>query len=244
MSAQIFQHLDHAGSIEVDDHDQSLGRVVALEAARPLHQGLGRPDKVGLRYAGSHFRSVHQVRHVRNDAAGTQPIRIHSDHGPHSLDLLLSTSWTSLSVGLPGQELNANHVLGPHFEGLAREFVLRFASPETTGGRVCEVGAAVVNDARGRTQHEIDVVVKVGMNTGAQEVAAIGEAKHTTRVRTIADLNRLEGIRTLLVERDSAAATTKLLLFSAAGFDRNLRASAEARDDLELIDLDRMYQGS
>ncbi len=138
----------------------------------------------------------------------------------------------------------STHVLGPHFEQLARDFVFRFASPATTGGQVAEVGAAVVNDSRARAQYELDVVANVRQSSGANEVAAIGEAKHTTQVRTIADLTRLEGIRALLVDRGKAPPTTKLLLFSATGFDRNLLAAGVARDDVELVDLDRMYRGT
>ncbi len=138
----------------------------------------------------------------------------------------------------------STHVLGPHFEQLARDFTFRFASPATVGGLVGEVGAAVVNDSRARAQHELDVVATVRTSSGATEVAAIGEAKHTTRVRTIADLDRLASIRTLLIDRGQAPAATKLLIFSAAGFDRNLLAAAEERHDVELIDLDRMYRGT
>lgn len=138
----------------------------------------------------------------------------------------------------------STHVLGPHFEQLARDFVFKFASLATAGGQVGEVGAAVVNDSRARAQYELDVVATVRKSSGATEVAAIGEAKHTTQVRTIADLTRLEGIRALLVDRGKAPPTAKLLLFSATGFDRNLLASAEARDDVELVDLDRMYRGT
>lgn len=138
----------------------------------------------------------------------------------------------------------STHVLGPHFEQLARDFTFRFASPATTGAEISDVGAAVVNDPGGRTQHEVDVVATFRQSSGATGVAAIGEAKHTNRMRTIADLNRLEGIRTLLRDRDQASRATRLLVFSASGFDRNLRSAAEDREDVELIDLDRMYKGS
>jgi hypothetical protein len=74
-------------------------------------------------------------------------------------------------------------------------------------------------------------------------VVAIGEAKHTNRVRTLADLDRLGRIRTLLADRGAAPTTTKLLLFSANGFDRNLTQAAAGRADVELIDLVRMYSG-
>jgi hypothetical protein len=36
----------------------------------------------------------------------------------------------------------------------------------------------------------------------------------------------------------------KLLLFSASGFDRTLLADARGRQDVELIDLERLYTGS
>lgn len=135
------------------------------------------------------------------------------------------------------------HVLGPHFEQLARDFTFRFASPDTVGGQVAEVGPAVINDPSKKSQHEIDVVARVRKRTGAMEVAAIGEAKHTNYRRTVNDLERLAGIRSLLVDRDLAPPSTKLLLFSAAGFDRNLSAVAAEQSDVELIDLERMYAG-
>jgi DNA-binding transcriptional ArsR family regulator len=135
------------------------------------------------------------------------------------------------------------HVLGPHFEQLARDFTFTFASPDTVGGQAAEVGPAVVNDPNQRAQHELDVVVRARRRSGATEVVAIGEAKHTNRARTVGDLNRLTRIRSLLVDRDLAPASTKLLLFAAAGFDRSLVAAAAERADVEIVDLDRMYAG-
>lgn len=137
----------------------------------------------------------------------------------------------------------STHVLGPHFEQLARDFTFKFASSDTVGGHVADVGPAVVNDPNARAQHELDVVATVRRRSGATEVAAIGEAKHTNRARTVSDLNRLASVRALLVDRDQAPAATKLLLFSASGFDRNLVAAAAGRGDVELINLDRIYTG-
>jgi uncharacterized protein len=74
-------------------------------------------------------------------------------------------------------------------------------------------------------------------------VLAVGEAKHTAKARSTADLTRLENIRDLIGQRRPAE-TAKLLLFSANGFDRNLTALADARPDVELIDLPRLYAGS
>lgn len=137
----------------------------------------------------------------------------------------------------------STHVLGPHFEQLARDFTFKFASPATTGGVVARVGPAVINDQKARAQHELDVVATIRTPSGSSEVMAIGEAKSTNRVCTVADLDRLDRIRMLLADRGAAPATTKLLLFSANGFDRNLTQASVGRDDVELIDLDRMYSG-
>lgn len=100
-----------------------------------------------------------------------------------------------------------------------------------------------MSDPVGRAQHELDVVATVRRPSGATRVAAIGEAKHTARHRTLADLVRLDAIRELLVARDLAPSSAKLLLFSAMGFDRNLTNAAADRPDVELIGLDRMYAG-
>lgn len=135
------------------------------------------------------------------------------------------------------------HVLGPHFEQLARDFTLRFASPDTLGGHVAEVGPAVVSDPAKKAQHELDIVAKARKRSGATEVVAIGEAKHTNRARTLADLDRLGRIRQLLVDRGMARPSTKLLLFSANGFDRNVTAASAEREDVELVDLKRIYTG-
>ena len=136
------------------------------------------------------------------------------------------------------------HVLGPHFEDLAREFTFRFASPDTVGGLVSEVNPAVVNDPAARTRHEVDVVALGRNDNGSSSVLALGEAKHTTARRTVADLDRLDHVRSLVGRKRVGAEDARLLLFSASGFDANLRRVVAARDDVELVDLDRLYLGA
>ena len=65
-----------------------------------------------------------------------------------------------------------------------------------------------------------------------------------TSKRTLGDLTRLETIRHLTAKKHPSAATAKLLLFSSSGFDANVRRHAARRDDVELIDLDRLYTGT
>lgn len=137
----------------------------------------------------------------------------------------------------------ATHVLGPHFEEIAREFTFRFAAAETVGGRLASVGPAVVNDPGGRAQHELDIVGLGRRPDGAAAVLCLGEATHTTSKRTTSDLARLERIRSLVAAKEPSAATARLLLFSAAGFERNLVRECAPRRDVELVDIGRIYRG-
>lgn len=133
------------------------------------------------------------------------------------------------------------HVLGPHFEDIARDFTYKFASTQTVGGRPATVGPAIVNDVTARTQHEVDVVAIGRNDDGLSAVLALGEAKHTKTKRTPADLARLEHIRNLVRAKHPSAKSARLLLFSASGFEDNLTQQAAKRDDIELINLERLY---
>ncbi|HEU5426563.1 MAG TPA: hypothetical protein VFU74_06810 [Actinocrinis sp.] len=73
---------------------------------------------------------------------------------------------------------------------------------------------------------------------------AIGEAK-SSDILGRERLRRLEELRDLLVARDERAiAGLKLLLFDGSGFSPALTEQTAGRGDVELIDLERLYQGS
>ncbi|HEX9968186.1 MAG TPA: ATP-binding protein, partial [Solirubrobacterales bacterium] len=133
-------------------------------------------------------------------------IRFHHAVTRHDLarfeDRRFGEAWQDARPGF------STHVLGPHFEHLAREFAFKFASAATVGGTIADVGAAVINDARGKAQHELDVVATRRRPDGATEIGAIGEAKHSASARTTGDLSRLERIRALLIERGAATTRT------------------------------------
>lgn len=137
----------------------------------------------------------------------------------------------------------ASQVLGPHFEQLARTWTERFASPATLGGRPSVVGFTQVNDAEARSRLELDVVAVSG-NPGADRprVLAVGEAKGGSAPRSMADLRKLERGRTILGERADVKAA-RLLLFSRSGFDQEVLEYEAARDDVEIIGLERLYRG-
>lgn len=86
------------------------------------------------------------------------------------------------------------------------------------------------------------VVAADTSQTGAR-ILAIGEVKATRSPVGLNQFLRLEHIRALLPPAMSPA-SPRLLLFARNGFTLELTAAANARDDLELIDLNRLYVGS
>ena len=133
--------------------------------------------------------------------------------------------------------------LGPHFEQVCVEWTSRHAGdrwPEPIG----EVGPTVVNDPAGRAQHRLDVVALprgVPRHTGDAVPVVLGEAKASHRRRTIADLERLDHVRALLVGRGVPAGGAALALFARSGFDPDLQRAAAGRGDVHLVDLAELY---
>jgi hypothetical protein len=87
-----------------------------------------------------------------------------------------------------------------------------------------------------RQGHELDVVA---LGDTAGKVLAIGEAKATAGLVGAAALTRLEHLRELIAAREA-----RLLLFSRSGFTIELRRRVADRQDVELVDLSRLYGGS
>lgn len=135
-------------------------------------------------------------------------------------------------------------VIGPYFERIATTWTARYAG-QSWPVPVGEVGHTVVNDVAGRAQHELDVVaLPQGVSRQAKNpaIVVLGEAKSSHRLRTIADLNRLEHIRQLLVARGVDASTATLALFGRVGFHPDLGSEAAGRGDVRLIDLGMLFE--
>ena len=149
---------------------------------------------------------------------------------------LTHEAWTDARARFDAQ------IVGPHFESLARAWAARYASERTLGGSARRVGFAQVHDRDLRQSFELDVVVE-GEQTGARAtLIAIGEAKGGEAARTMDDLRRLDRLRSLLVARADVS-RTRLLLFGRSGFAPDVLNAAERRSDVELIDLERLYEG-
>lgn len=135
-----------------------------------------------------------------------------------------------------------SQVAGPAFEHMCRTWTEEFADPDRTlGGEPETVGQGVLNDKAGRTQLQLDLVVRDSRG----EVLAIGEAKSGETIGT-RHLSRLFRAIELLREqgRITAGNAPKILLFGGGEFTPEVTARAEASGaTIQCIDLDRLYDG-
>lgn len=132
-------------------------------------------------------------------------------------------------------------VVGPCFEAMARYWVTHFAAHSTLGGIPDHVGSTVLANADTADQ-EIDVVVASddgGVEPDQRTILALGEAK-VNETLTVAHVRRLERARARLGRR---AQNTKLLLIGS-NIAPELRTHAARRSDVEIVDLERLYDGS
>jgi uncharacterized protein len=135
-------------------------------------------------------------------------------------------------------------IFGPHFEHLCREWTRRFAPPEALGGTPSIVAPAVLSDAKARRKWQVDVVAIARGYGAPPRVLALGEAKFTSSLRTMADVARLEHLRELVRSTRSDqydVSDIRLVLYSAAGFDADTLRSRHSRHDLVLVDLHDLY---
>lgn len=133
----------------------------------------------------------------------------------------------------------SSRIYGPHFEHLARTWCEEHAASTTLGGTAGKVAPTEVACREHGRNHELDVVVTQVQANASDRIVALGEAKWRTDAVQLDELARLEHLRELL----NAAPGTKLLLFSRAGFTKALTDVAPTRDDVELVDLARLYHG-
>ena len=137
-----------------------------------------------------------------------------------------------------------SQVLGPCFESMARSWVMHFADEKTLGGAPLHVGPTTLTipnrETGAREVREVDVVVAAddADSPGERTVTALGEAKVGERL-TLRHLRRLEEAREAM---GMVAGGAKLLLFGQHLEPALLEVAGE-RDDLEIIDLQRLYGG-
>jgi hypothetical protein len=148
----------------------------------------------------------------------------------------------SAQVWAEARDTVASLIYGPHLEDLARIWCMHHATEATVGGVATKVRPAVVACRDHRQGHQLDLVVMDGRPGRGERVVAIGEAKAQERGMTIAELKRLDHLRTLL-PAGQVTVPPRLILVSTGGFARELRTEARRRGDVELVDLERLYAG-
>ncbi|NEE01221.1 ATP-binding protein [Phytoactinopolyspora halotolerans] len=130
-------------------------------------------------------------------------------------------------------------ILGPHFEHLAREWTTWHAR-EAGLDNIGHVGTTVVA-CRQHHGHVVDVVAldRSSMpRTKGARITLLGEAKATSKVRNLHDLNRLEHIRDILTDQGWNAADAELAIFSRSGFADDVPRDV---DGIHLLDLADIY---
>jgi len=128
-------------------------------------------------------------------------------------------------------------VLGPHFEGMCRQFVT--STPGMFDDLPGEVGAGTVVDRTTHEQIQIDVAVLGPQRPDRRRrVLALGEAKWGKRLGQ-RQLDRLQRAREVLAARGYDAEGARLMLFSGKGFDEGLAASSA--EQLMTVGPDGLY---
>lgn len=134
-----------------------------------------------------------------------------------------------------------SRIYGPHFEDLARQWCLYYAAEGTLGGIAGAVRPTEIACREHKGGHEVDAVVIEDPGAG-DRITAIGEARETSAPVDTRQLRRLEHLRGML-PASRVEQPPKLLLFSRTGFTQDLKDQSASRPDVELISLNRIYQG-
>lgn len=142
------------------------------------------------------------------------------------------------------QHTIGSKIYGPHFEALAREWLVGFG-PDDIGVEGGVTGQATVACREHKTSHKIDVfALEPGARprTAGAPIAFLGEAKSRDRRPGKAELFRLQHIRDLLSAAGHDTTRTLLGLFSSSGFTSDVvDETTKLGERIVLIDLDNIY---
>jgi hypothetical protein len=133
----------------------------------------------------------------------------------------------------------ARTVLGPHLEWMVAEWVLRHGEPESVGGSVRSAGPSVLR--AGGQRYQVDLIGMEPDRNGEDRVCVVGETKAEREPMGVAELERLDTLVTRMRARTKPV--VRRLLAARGGFTSELRRTARARRDIELVDLARLYHG-
>ncbi|WP_198036807.1 ATP-binding protein [Nocardia sp. BMG51109] len=169
-------------------------------------------------------------------------------------EAVMRREWTRLERGnadaawANSQATFRSQVVGPHFEGLCRDWAMS-ADAEVFGDLLGQVASATVNDPKDRCQIQIDVAVLGPEEAGTpRRILSLGEVKWD-QTMTLGHVDKLRRARDLLSAKGYDTSETVLACYSGAGFDENLRGVGRAvgrrsSDSPMLVDLKDLYSQS
>jgi len=157
---------------------------------------------------------------------------------------IMRSTWTRLELGhardvwKESQQKFLSQVVGPHFEQVCRAYAT--VTP-IAGQSPAEVCAGSVHDPTTRQQIRVDVVVFGDSPPGRpRRVLALGEAKWG-KTMGLRHVERLDRAKELIEAKGFDAADARLMCFSGAGFDEELRARATGDGRVLLVGSDHLY---
>jgi uncharacterized protein len=163
----------------------------------------------------------------------------------------LTRGGSARRVWLDSEANVASLIRGPQMEQLAYDWSLVHAARDTFGGSASLVGPTSlprpIVAADGSTIQDLDFAAVESTPSGARRVLAVGEVKATSAKVGPALLDRLDRVATVWEAKAPVGTIVegplKRVLFSAAGFTNELSRIGDQRDDVELVDLARLYDG-
>jgi hypothetical protein len=114
--------------------------------------------------------------------------------------------------------------------------------PGTVGGRRTQVLSGVLPDPAGKTGHQLDVVVFGRDSGGAERIIAIGEAKNHAVVGETGQPARPDP-GSAGSARPSRGAADEITALHRKRLHPGTLGRGGFRDDVELVDLERLYRG-
>lgn len=94
----------------------------------------------------------------------------------------------------------------------------------------------------GQRAFALDLLATVADPRGTDKVSVVGEVKSGQERTGVDQLDRLDAA-ILLLDPKKVSAPPKRLLLARSGFTRELEQRARTRPDVELVDLQRLYNG-
>jgi hypothetical protein len=222
--------------------------AISAGAARPaeITAALGRPDVAVADLLGA-LAGMGLIERLQDPLSVERSVYVIVKPIVRLHQLVIAPNEPELAAGQAGrvwarsQATVAGRIYRPHFASVARQWCLRHADKGTLGGVPRGARLTAIGCREHQQEHELEaVIVEEPVATG--RVMAIGETNETDGPMDAGQLRRLGHLRALL-PGERVGQPPRLLLFSRSGFTAGLVEEAAARSDVELISLERIYDG-